>query len=75
MLPFPLLGPVEAEVGFGGAPVGPEPTVERALPPIIQVPAGGDHLGPEGPGGLAVDLAEVGRQPAPHQGFEFGLLR
>lgn len=73
VLPLSPLWPVEAEVGLRGRSIGTHPPMERALSPIVQVPACRDHLGAEGPGGLPLDLAEVGGEAAPDQRFEPGL--
>src|SRR5690606_32235197 len=62
MQDLPLGRPVEAEIGFGGPPVGPLSTMQGAVDAArLEIAAGRDHLGIDGPVTIALDLAQIGR--------------
>jgi len=68
---IPRLGPIAAKIGLGGPPVGPAPSVEGTMHPILhQKSARRDHFPAQGERGEPLELAEVGDLAGPQQGFQ-----
>jgi len=71
MKAFTLGWPVAAEVGFGGAAIGPFASVQRATGLVrAEIATGGDNLGLQGEIPRPGHLAQIRRFPGSHQCLE-----